>query len=68
MRILKRDVGRYCNVRYTDTGLVTGIIVDTDPSDRWVSVFLMGDRSVCKPDRSQIEKLGEYVMVPEDAI
>lgn len=68
IKVCKRDVGRFCLVRWSDVGVNTNLIVNVETDSRWVTPYDLEDRETIKADREQIVSLGKYMTIPADAI
>lgn len=60
LRIRKCDYGRYCTVRFDDTGRQDGIVLSRE-RDNWYYVWLFSDRRLEYVDVGQILELREHV-------
>ena len=65
MRISKRDVGRWCTVKYDDVGRIDALIVDVNPDDKNVDIFAPAfeGEGTNNVDFSQVKELRDYVEV-----
>ena len=68
MKVLKRDIGKWCTIRYDDMGIVTGLILEAETDDRWIKVFRLADDMIDRVDRDQIVTIGKRVCVPANAV
>jgi hypothetical protein len=62
MRLSKRDAGRHCTVKYTDSGRMDGILLYVDRENRGAAVYLFADQTLDQSvDFSQVVELRDYV-------
>lgn len=59
--VRKSDVGRVCQVKYDDIGLVTGMIVEISDDNKDFKIYIFASKTLANEDYDQIESIGAYV-------
>lgn len=57
MKILQRDVGKFCLVKWDDVGIVEGLIIDVDGND----VKIFSDDHINRATKDQIRQIGKRI-------
>jgi len=57
--VRKRDVGRIVLMRWDDTGITSGLLVEAETDRKELKVFCFCDEVLQTVDRSQIVELGK---------
>jgi len=68
MKVLKRDIGKWCHARYDDIGVITGVIVAAEIDNDWVSIYFPVLKDMDRIGREQVVSIGKIVEVPANAV
>lgn len=58
MKINRNDIGRFCTVKFDDSGLQEALILEVDSKYKRLKVY-MGSGGFEKPEFTQIKQLGK---------